>query len=62
MTMMNDVEKALQTASTHGFWGQIQIDYQDGEPVVIRLIQTTNLKKAEDNRRHEARRNKQNNF
>ena len=52
---MKTIELALQEATKPGFWGQIQIDYQNGEPVVIRKIETTNLKKAEEEtRRHAA--------
>jgi hypothetical protein len=52
---MKTIELALQEAAKPGFWGQIQIDYQNGEPVVIRKIETTNLKKAEEEtRRHAA--------
>jgi hypothetical protein len=52
---MKTIELALQEAAKPGFWGQIQIDYQNGEPLVIRKIETTNLKKAEDNKRHAAK-------
>jgi hypothetical protein len=52
---MKTIELALQEAAKPGFWGQIQIDYQNGEPVVMRKIETTNLKKAEEEtRRHES--------
>jgi hypothetical protein len=47
--MMSEIERALKKASDPKFWGQLQVDFQGGKPVVIRTIETTNLKaKARD--------------
>ena len=46
---MNKIEKALQQAGKPGFWGQIQIDYQDGKPVVVRLTSTDKIYDEENN-------------
>jgi hypothetical protein len=47
---MDKVTETLKKASAPGFWGQVQIDYRDGKPAVVRVIETTNL-------RHEEKRN-----
>lgn len=44
---MTKVDEALKKASSPGFWGQIQVDYRDGKPAVIRVIETTNLRDEE---------------
>jgi hypothetical protein len=38
---------ALRRAAKSGFWGQIQLDYQDGKTVVVRIMET--MKVNEDN-------------
>lgn len=49
---MTKIEKKLQEAQRPDFWGQIQIDYQAGKPVVVRKIETTKLNDDdEDNNR-----------
>jgi len=40
---MKTIQLALREAAKPGFWGQIQIDYQDGQPVLIRKTETTKL-------------------
>jgi hypothetical protein len=47
---MDKVTETLKKASAPGFWGQVQIDYRDGKPAVVRLIETTNLNRDEDKR------------
>lgn len=47
---MSKIEKKLQEASDPDFWGQIQIDYQAGKPVVVRKIETTKLNDEDNNR------------
>jgi len=47
---MDKVTETLKNASTPGSWGQVQIDYRDGKPALVRLIETTNLKADEDKR------------
>lgn len=54
MTAVEEVQQVISSASRPGFWGSVQIDYQDGIAVVVRKTETLNLKKAEDNRRHHA--------
>jgi hypothetical protein len=49
---MNDIEEILRKAATPGFWGQVQVDYQDGVPVIVRKTETIKLRKDEDNKRH----------
>jgi hypothetical protein len=48
---MDQIEKAFSEAGRLGFWGQIQVDYQNGMPVVIRKIETTKIHNNEDNNR-----------
>jgi hypothetical protein len=50
---MNDIEEILRKAAAPGFWGQVQVDYQDGVPVVVRKTETIKLLRNEDNKRHE---------
>ena len=47
---MDRVDETLKKASSPGFWGQVQIDYRDGKPAVVRLIETTNLNREEEKR------------
>jgi hypothetical protein len=47
---MDKVTETLKKASAPGFWGQVQIDYRDGKPAVVRLIETINVKADEDRR------------
>ncbi|HKF05621.1 MAG TPA: hypothetical protein VKB49_25100 [Candidatus Sulfotelmatobacter sp.] len=47
---MDEVGKALKKVSVSGFCGQIQIDFRDGKPAVIRVVETTNLNRDEDKR------------
>jgi len=44
MTALEEVQQAIKSAGRPGFWGSVQIDYQDGKPVVIRTVATNNLK------------------
>lgn len=53
---MSKVDETLKKASTPGFWGQVQIDYRDGKPAVVRLIETTNLDREEDKRNEKTHR------
>jgi hypothetical protein len=41
---MSELDKVLEEARTHGFWGHIELDYNDGQLVVIRKTETTKLK------------------
>jgi hypothetical protein len=41
---MKGIDHVLQEAKTPGFWGHIELDFADGELVVIRKTQTTKLK------------------
>jgi hypothetical protein len=47
---MDKVPEVLKKAHVPGFWGQVQFDYRDGKPALIRLIETTNLNRDEDRR------------
>lgn len=38
---------ALQDAARRGFWGQIQIDFQHGEAVLLRIAETVKLSTKE---------------
>jgi hypothetical protein len=52
------IERKLAEASEPSFWGQLQIDYQAGQPVVVRKIETTKLTNDEDNNRYGTQRSK----
>jgi hypothetical protein len=51
---MNDIEEILRNAAAPGFWGQVQVDYQDGVPLVVRKTETIKLRN-EDNKRERNR-------
>ena len=53
MSCIQEVTRMLTEADKGRTWGQIQIDLQDGRPVVIR--QTVTRKLDEGNNRHEYR-------
>jgi hypothetical protein len=46
---------ALQDAARRGLWGQIQIDFQHGEAVMLRIAETVKLP-AKENNSHAQRR------
>ena len=46
-TLTKEMWVALKKAERSGFWGQIQLDYQDGKTVVVRITET--MKVNEDN-------------
>jgi hypothetical protein len=41
---MPELDKILEEARSHGFWGHIELDFNDGELVLIRKTETTKLK------------------
>jgi hypothetical protein len=41
---MKNLDRVIQEASAVGFWGQVELDFNDGELVVIRKTETTKLK------------------
>jgi len=47
VSVLGDLERMLREAEKCSTWGQIQIDLQAGQPVVLRL---TTTKKLENNR------------
>jgi hypothetical protein len=49
MTVPKELEQALTEFRERKLWGQIQLDFQRGELVVIRKQETI---KPEDNREH----------
>jgi len=54
---MNDVVAMLQKAQKENFWGQIQVDFQNGEITIIRRTETIKVTNGrENNTRHEPRR------
>lgn len=45
MTVMDaQIEKVLEEARRGRMWGNIQIDFQDGQPVVIRKTETFKIR------------------
>jgi hypothetical protein len=52
------VAEVGESCSDPNFWGQLQIDYQAGQPVVVRKIETTKLTNDEDNNRYGTQRSK----
>jgi hypothetical protein len=50
MSAREKIIQALEDAARTGMWGNIQIDFQHGEPVVIRISET---QKLENNNYHE---------
>lgn len=48
-SMPEELKEALQDFEDRRLWGQIQIDYQAGELVLIRKVETVKLK---ENNRH----------
>lgn len=51
--MNAEILQALKNASTKRFWGMIQIDFQAGKPVLLRVSET--LKLEENNHTYESR-------
>jgi hypothetical protein len=49
MPQIEEVMKALREAVSKKFWGQIQIDFQHGEPTVLRVSETRKLCNAKEN-------------
>jgi hypothetical protein len=47
------LESVLQEANTPGFWGHIELDFNDGELVVIRKTETTKLRTRKGDNRDE---------
>lgn len=47
--ILGPVIAALQDAVRRGFWGQIQIDFQHGEPVLLRIAETVKISAKENN-------------
>ena len=45
--MRREIQTILQEAETPGFWGQVQVDYQDGKPVVARKSETIKLREED---------------
>ena len=54
MRLLEELATMLRDANKARIWGQIQIDLQDGRPVVLRETVTRKLT-SEDNREHPAR-------
>jgi hypothetical protein len=50
---MKDLTAVLKEASSPGFWGHVELDYNDGELVVIRKTETTKLKTRKGDNRDE---------
>jgi hypothetical protein len=50
---MKDLTSVLKEASSPGFWGHVELDYNDGELVVIRKTETTKLKTRKGDNRDE---------
>jgi hypothetical protein len=55
--MSNSLQKILQEAERSGFWGQVQVDYQNGKPVVVRKTETTKLREEDNTRDDQPRYN-----
>lgn len=53
--MAKEILEALKSASAKGFWGQVQVDFQDGKPTLVRISETRKLQDMENNRQHETR-------
>ena len=53
--MNRTLEKMLNELRASKFWGQVQIDYQNGEAVLIRKTQTYKLKENNHEPRGENR-------
>jgi hypothetical protein len=53
MPQIDEVIAALQDAVKKRFWGQIQIDFQRGEPTVLRVSETRKLSTAQENNSRE---------
>ena len=51
---MNEVIKMLEKAQKEKLWGNLQIDFHNGEVVLIRKTETTKITGMETNR-HEYR-------
>ena len=54
---MNEILAMLQKAQTENFWGQIQVDFQNGAIIVIRRTETIKPGK-ETLRPHDSRYNR----
>ena len=54
MSVLEELDQMLRDAATSHTWGQIQIDLQDGKPVVLRRTITRKLN-PENNREHPTR-------
>lgn len=50
-----EILEVLKNASAKGFWGQVQVDFQDGRPTVVRISETRKLQDTENNRQYEPR-------
>ena len=49
MPQLEEVITALQDAVKRKLWGQVQIDFQDGEATVLRVSETRKLSTAKEN-------------
>lgn len=49
MPDLQEVVAALQDAVKKKLWGQVQIDFQHGEPTVLRVSETRKLPTAKEN-------------
>ena len=52
---LTEIDRAIDKMVKDRAWGQIQIDFQHGRPVVVRTTVTENLKANEENKLYEYR-------
>ena len=51
MEATKQILEAVENATRTGFWGQIQIDFQHGEPTLLRVTKTQKLYDERSNHR-----------
>jgi hypothetical protein len=52
---VDEVVKMLEKAQKEKLWGNLQIDFHDGEIVLVRKTETTKITGTENTRRNEYR-------
>jgi hypothetical protein len=54
--MTTDVQRVLREAEESRFWGDIQIEYKDGQPILIRKTETIKLTGTREKNLYESNR------